>query len=41
MGSSEVETLITTLKGLEADLDGKEQKYGEMKKKPETEDTDV
>ena len=47
MGSSEVETIITTLKGLEANLDGKEQKYEELKKKPETEkkinpeDTDV
>ncbi len=35
--SSEVKDLINTIKELEAELDGIEQKFDEMKKKPEKE----
>ena len=35
--SSEVKDLINTIKELEAELDGKEQKFDEMKKKPKEE----
>ncbi len=35
--SSEVKDLINTIKELEAELDGKEEKFDEMKKKPEKE----
>ena len=40
--SSIVEDLIDTLKQLESELDGKEQKFDELKRKPESEEkTDI